>query len=106
MSLKRRTFSKEFKHQILREVQAGKRQAEVARQYQILPKLISRWLREYETYAEEAFAGGGHRYTAQAQAAALARENARLKEENALLKKALCSLGNCPGPGSECGERI
>jgi len=104
MRIKRRTFSKEFKLQILREVQAGKRQAEVARQYQLLPKLISRWLNEYETYAEEAFAGNGRGYTVQAQAAALGRENARLREENALLKKALRSLATCPSPARGNGD--
>jgi transposase-like protein len=59
MSLKRRTFSKEFKLHVVREVQLGRRQAEIARRYQILPKLISRWVAGYETHAEEAFAGRG-----------------------------------------------
>jgi transposase len=102
MSLSRRVFSKEFKLHVVRAVQSGKRQAELARQYQILPKVISRWVSEYGTYAEGAFAGRGHRYTQQAQAAALARENARLKAENELLKKALRCLDEIPtqAPGS------
>jgi transposase len=104
MSLKRRTFSKEFKLHVVREVQLGRRQAEIARQYQILPKLISRWVAEYETYAEEAFAGRGHSYTPQAQAAALGRENARLRAENELLKKALRCLDALPEEGRAPGD--
>jgi transposase len=104
MSLKRRTFSKEFKLHVVRAVHSGRRPAEIARQYQILPKTISRWVVEYETYAEEAFGGKGHPYTQQAQAAALGRENARLRAENELLKKALRCLDALPGQGGENGD--
>jgi transposase len=102
MSVKRRRFSKEFKVRLVREVQSGKRQAEIAREYQILPKIISRWMSEYETYSQEAFTGPGHPYTPQAQAAALGRENARLRAENELLKKALRCLDETPrwAPGN------
>ena len=33
--LKRRTFTREFKLQVIREVEAGKSQAQVAREYQV-----------------------------------------------------------------------
>lgn len=92
MSLKRRVFSREFKLHVLKEVQSGKTQAEVARKYQILPKLISRWLGEHETYAEQAFAGQGNTYTERARIAALERKIAQLESENKLLKKALSQL--------------
>ena len=96
MSIKRRVFSKEFKLHLLKQVQAGQRQAALARQYQISPKMVSRWLTEQETYAAEAFAGKGNPYTTQAQQAALARENVRLRSENELLKKALRCLDAPP----------
>ena len=96
MSLKKRVFSKEFKLRVVREVQHGKRQAEIARHYQILPKLISRWVVEYDTHPEAAFVGKGHRKPARAQQAALERENARLRAENELLKKALRCLDEIP----------
>ncbi len=105
MGLKQRVFSREFKLHVLKEVAAGKSQAAVARQYQILPKLISRWQAEYEADAEGAFAGAGHRKPEQATQAALARENARLREENALLKKALRCLDAIPSPAPERGEQ-
>jgi len=95
VSISRRVFSKEFKLHVLREVESGKTQAEVARKYQILPKLISRWLGEHETYGEEAFGGNGSVYTEKARMAALERKIARLEAENELLKKALRQLDQC-----------
>ena len=55
MNSKKRTFSKEFKLHVLREVGFGKTAAEIARQYQVHPALLSRWRNQYETYADEAF---------------------------------------------------
>jgi transposase len=104
MGLKQRVFSREFKLHVLKEVAAGKSQAAVARRYQILPKLISRWQAEYEGDAEGAFPGAGHHKPEQATQAALARENRRLREENALLKKALRCLDAIPSPAPENGE--
>lgn len=104
MSLKNRVFSKEFKLHVVRQVQSGKRQAEIAREYQILPKIISRWVCEYEAYAEEAFAGPGHPYTDAARAGSLGRENARLRAENELLKKALRCLDAIPSLGRGNGD--
>ena len=104
MGLRQRVFSREFKVHVLKEVAAGKSQAAVARQYQIGPKLLSRWVGEYEADPEGAFVGKGQRKPAQAREAGLARENARLREENALLKKALRCLGGIPSPAPEPGE--
>ena len=97
MNLKRRTFSKEFKLHVVREVESGRSQAQIARQYQVLPKIISRWLSEYRTYAGEAFAGGGNVYTDKARMAAFERRIARLEAENDLLKKALTQLDLAQG---------
>ncbi len=104
MSLKQRVFSREFKLHVLKEVAAGTSQAAIARRYQIAPKLLSRWAVEYETDPEAAFVGKGRRKPTPASQAALARENARLKAENALLKKALRCLDAIPSPGSEHGD--
>ena len=40
MSLKRHVFTKEFKQQILHEVQAGKSIAQTAREHELHPNLI------------------------------------------------------------------
>jgi transposase len=104
MNLKRRTFSKEFKLHVVREARSGRSQAEIARQYQVLPKIISRWLTEYRTYADEAFAGCGNAYTDKAQMAALDRKITRLEAENDLLKKALTQLDLVRVSADELGE--
>ena len=59
-ALKRRTFTREFKLQVIREVEAGKTQAQVARDYQLSDNTISKWRRELRKYKERAFAGRGH----------------------------------------------
>lgn len=105
MSVKKRRFSKEFKLHILGEIRSGKSQAEVARQYQILPKIISRWQSEYETYSDEAFAGPGNPYTDKAHKAALERKIEQLEAENELLKKALTQLDLIRSSEQESGEQ-
>jgi transposase len=55
--LKRRTFTREFKLQVIREVEAGKSHAQVAREYQVSDNTISKWRRELRQYKERAFAG-------------------------------------------------
>ncbi len=92
MSLKRRVFTKEFKLQIIAEVDAGKSMAQVARQHQINPNTITRWRKQYRQYKEQAFAGNGHAYTDEARTAELERMVGRLTMENDLLKKALQKL--------------
>jgi transposase len=56
--LKRRTFTREFKLQVIREIEAGKSQAQVAREYQLSDNTISKWRRELRQYKERTFAGG------------------------------------------------
>jgi transposase len=104
MSLKKRVFSREFKIHVIEEVRGGKSQAEVARQYQILPKLVSRWVVEYDRDPEVAFVGKGRRRPELAQRALLEQENARLRVENDLLKKALRCLDEAPRGGNGSGD--
>ncbi|MGH7961571.1 MAG: transposase, partial [Candidatus Binatia bacterium] len=43
MALRRRKFTREFKLQIIREVEAGKALAQVAREYEVHPTQLRRW---------------------------------------------------------------
>ena len=90
--LKRRTFTREFKLQVIREVEAGKSQAQVAREYQVSDNTISKWRRELRQYKERAFAGRGHAYTDEARVNELERMVGRLTMENDFLKKLLQKL--------------
>ena len=92
MAVKRRTFSRDFKLQVVREVETGKSQAQIAREHRISQNLISRRCRSHRRYKEKAFAGKGHAYTDDARIAALERMVGKLTMENDLLKKVLTKL--------------
>jgi transposase len=92
LALKRRRFTREFKLQMVREVEAGKTPAQAAREYQVHPTLILRWCKEHLQYAERAFTGNGRLYKEEARIAELERLLGQLTMENALTKKALLRL--------------
>ena len=88
-----RTFAREFKLDLCRQVQSGqKRPAQVCREHQITEGLLLRWRREYELRGEAAFCANGN--AAPAVEAALEQKVAELERfcgqlslENTLLKK-------------------
>ena len=92
MALRRRQFSRDFKVQIIREVESGKSVAQVARENQIHPLTISRWQKEHSQYADKAFSGNGQIYKQEARIEELERMVGQLTMENAFLKKALLRL--------------
>ncbi|MGA9768377.1 MAG: transposase [Blastocatellia bacterium] len=92
MALKRRRFTRDFKLQVLREIEAGKSIAQVAREHEIHPNLITRWRGLQTEYAQQAFAGNGNHYKQEARIADLERLVGRLTLENDFLKKALLHL--------------
>ena len=89
MSLKRRIFTKEFKQQILHQVQAGKSIAQASREHDLHPNLIAKWQKLHEQYAANAFQGNGHAYTQEAKIAGLERLIGQQTVEISLLKKVL-----------------
>lgn len=88
----RRTFSKEFKLQIIREVEAGKSLAQAAREHEVHPNCIAKWRTQLTKYGSDAFQGNGNAYTHEAKVAELERIIGQFAAENALLKRALKSL--------------
>ena len=92
MALKRRRFTRDFKLQVLREIEAGKPIAQAAREHEIHPNLISRWRSLRDQYAHQAFSGNGNTYKLEARISELERMVGRLTMENDFLKKALALL--------------
>jgi transposase len=92
MKRNRRTFSKEFKISVLREIESGTKQAEVCRKYDLHPVLVNQWRKVYEKYPDTAFKGKGNLYKEDARIAELERLVGKLYAENAFLKKALSIL--------------
>jgi len=91
---KRRTFSRDFKLKVLREVEAGKSQAQVAREYQLTETSIYKWRQQFTKYKAKAFAGRGHAYTEEARINDLERKVGQLTMENDFLKKLLQQLAD------------
>jgi transposase len=92
MATSRRVFDKEFKLQVLRELQAGSTIPELARHHQVHAETIRLWKRQHRRYADNAFAGRGKAYTDDAKVAQMERAMGQLALENALLKKAIQRL--------------
>ena len=89
---KRRIFTREFKLKVIREVEAGKSQAQAAREYQLSDTAIYKWRQQLTKYKDQAFAGNGHAYSDDARFHELERMVGRLTMENDSLKKLLQKL--------------
>lgn len=87
---KRNTFSREFKLEAIRLMEAGdKKAADLARELGVPRNKLYKWREELKARdSETAFPGSGRRRGREAELATLQRENERLREENAILKKA------------------
>jgi transposase len=95
MDLSRAVYSRDLKITAMRALDAGSTTAEIARKYQLSPKLLERWRGEWRAKGELAFPGIGRR-GADAPAldearriAELERKIGQLTMENDFLKKAL-----------------
>ena len=83
--MQRHRFTKEFKEEAVRLVlQGGRRQSEIARDLEIGHSTLERWLSEARGRSAAVAAGE----TAEAELKRLRRENALLREERDILKKA------------------
>lgn len=87
---KRKTFTREFKLQALQLLERGeKNAADLARELGVPRNRLYKWREQLVAKgADSVFPGHGRQHGTEAELAALKRENARLKEENDILKKA------------------
>ena len=91
MVLRKRTrYSADFKRNAVElTLQDGKMVKEVAEDLGVHPTMLSKWRSEYLADGEEAFPGQGNLKESEKELQRLQRENARLREEREILKKAL-----------------
>jgi transposase len=112
MELARPVYSRDLKVAVMRSVDAGSSVAEVARKYQLSPKLIERWRGEWRAKGESAFPGIGRGTTAQAalsdatRIAELERKIGQLTMENDFLKKALAHFRDHHPPAVVSGAAV
>jgi transposase len=86
---KRRTFTPEFKAQVVLEELIGvKDKAEICREYRLRPQVFSRWREEFLERASEIFATQPRRGDEQERIAELERMVGRLTMELEVAKKA------------------
>lgn len=86
---KRQRYSAEFKREAVRLLQLGGKPAAVlARELGVPRPKLHQWAREMEQLGSLAFPGSGRPKAGDDELVRLKRENARLKEENDILKKA------------------
>ena len=87
-----RVFTREFKLDVLRELDAGRSVAEAARIHSVHPETIRLWRKTERKYGERAFAGNGRAYSDEANIAQLERALGQATLEISLLKKTLNAL--------------
>lgn len=94
MDLTRAVYSRDLKIATMRALDAGSTTGEIARKYQLSPKLLERWRGEWRAKGESAFPGNGRRGSGLSaledarQIAELERKIGQLTMENDFLKKA------------------
>jgi transposase len=95
MDLSRAVYSRDLKIVAMRALDAGSATSEIARKYQLSPKLLERWRGEWRAKGESAFPGIGRRgadlpaLDDARRIAELERKIGQLTMENDFLKKAL-----------------
>jgi transposase len=95
MDLSRAVYSRDLKIAAMRALDAGSRNAEVARKYQVSPHLLERWRGEWRAQGDLAFPGIGRRGVSlpavedARRIAELERKIGQLTMENDFLKKVL-----------------
>lgn len=92
MSVKRRTYSREFKLQVFGEADAGVPVAELCRRYELASGMIAKWRRQLKNSPSNPFPGKGSRSTDQAKIAEMERLIGRQAMEIDFLKNALKRL--------------
>jgi len=89
MTRSRRQYPREFKVEAVRRVvEDGVPQTHVAKELGISANTLSAWKRQFDKDSDHAFPGHGKQTPADEELTKLRRENARLKREVEILKKA------------------
>lgn len=87
----RRTYSKEFKQQVVDLYLAGKPRAEIIRDYELTTSAFDKWVKQAQTTGS--FQGKDNLTPEQVELIALRKKNKQLEMENDILKQAALILG-------------
>ena len=98
---RRRRFSPEFRARMVELVRAGRSPTSLGREFEVAPQIIGRWLQQADR--DEGRRADGLTTDERTELQRLRRENARLREERDILKKAAAWFARETGtitPGS------
>lgn len=87
----RRTFTQEFKEQIVQLHLSGKPRSEIIKEYELTPSAFDKWVRQHKTSGS--FEEKDNRTPEQEEIIRLRKENQRLMMENDILKQAALIMG-------------
>ena len=82
----RRKFTEEFKKQVVDLFNAGKSRSEIIREYDLIPSVFNRWVKEFNTTGS--FKAKDNRTEEENEWIRLQKENKQLRMENDILKQA------------------
>ena len=88
---KRRTYTPEFKRQIVDLYRNGKRKCDIIREYDLAHSLLDKWIAQADHSGS--FKEKDNRTPEQEELIRLRKENQQLKMENDILKQAALILG-------------
>jgi len=88
---KRRTFTTEFKEQMVMLYINGKPRAEIIKEYDLTASAFDKWIRQHQTTGS--FKEADNRTQEQIELERVLKENKQLKMENDILKQAALILG-------------
>ncbi len=97
----RRSYSAEFKREVVARAAAGNESfSAIERELGLPQSVVSRWVRAAERDGDQAFPGHGKRKAIDEEMYRLKRRLRDLTEEQAILKSALAKLGKLESDGS------
>lgn len=88
---KRRTFTDEFKQQMVQLYNNGKPRKDIIREYELTPSSLDKWIKQSQTTGS--FKEKDNLTPEQIELAKLRKENKQLLMENDILKQAALILG-------------
>lgn len=91
MPRQRRTFTPEFKRQVVKLYENGKSRADIAKEYELTPSALDRWIKNHQETGS--FAAKDNRSEEENELAKLRKENQRLMMEVDILKQAALIMG-------------
>ena len=92
----RRKYDRQFKEEAVRLVTEGRQVTDVARSLGIHENLLRTWKRKHREDPTGSFPGKGHVKPQDEELRRLQKENASLKEDREILKKALAIFSKHP----------